>query len=137
MIKTLVVDDNIVNRVSIQKIMQELGENEAVNGGREAIDLFTLHLIHSKPFDLILLDIMMPGMDGIKVLKAIRQIEKDNHVAPESRSKILMVTSHSHKDVVLRAMKMGCDGYIVKPFRRDVIIKKLKELKMTVSVSKW
>lgn len=130
--KTLIVDDNIVNRSSMQKIMEDMGISECAINGQEAIEMFKLHLEHSKPFDLVLLDIVMPGMDGIKVLKALRDLEQEQNVEPEKRSKILMVTSHSHKDVVLAALKSGCDGYIVKPFRKDVMIKKLKELKMAI-----
>ena len=133
--KTLIVDDNIVNRSSMQKIMEDMGINETAINGQDAIEMFKLHLVHSKPFDLVLLDIVMPGMDGIKVLKALREIEVEQNVEPEKRARILMVTSHSHKDVVLAAMKSGCDGYIVKPFRRDVLIKKLKELKMSIPVA--
>ncbi len=134
--KTLVVDDNIVNRTSMLKIIEGLGENLAAKNGQEAIDLFKFHLVHSKPFDLVLLDIVMPDVDGIKVLKAIRQLEKENLVMLQNRSKVLMVTSHSHKDIVLTAMKMGCDDYIVKPFRKEVIFKKLKDLNITIPTSK-
>lgn len=112
-----------------------MGLNETAVNGQDAIEMFKIHLIHSKPFDLILLDIVMPGMDGIKVLKAIRDIEKEHNVEAEKKVKIVMVTSHSHKDVVLAALKSGCDGYIVKPVRRDVLIKKLKELKMSIPVT--
>lgn len=134
--KTLIVDDNLVNRTSIKKIMEDMGQNEAAHNGQEAIELYKLHLVHSKPFDLVLLDIVMPGMDGIKVLKAIRDIENQQKIAKDKRAKVLMVTSHSHKDVVVSAMKTGCDGYIVKPFRRDVVIKKLRELNMDLPVVK-
>ncbi|MCG8339263.1 MAG: response regulator [Proteobacteria bacterium] len=134
--KTLIVDDNIVNRSSIQKIIEDMGVNESAVNGQDAIEMFKLHLVHSRPFDLVLLDIVMPGMDGIKVLKALRDIENEHNVEPDKRSRILMVTSHSHKDVVLAALKSGCDGYIVKPFRRDVLIKKLKELNMAIPVTR-
>jgi two-component system chemotaxis response regulator CheY len=133
--KTLIVDDNIVNRSSIQKVIEDMGVNESAVNGQDAIEMFKLHLVHSRPFDLVLLDIVMPGMDGIKVLKALRDIEDEHKVKQSNRSKILMVTSHSHKDVVLAALKSGCDGYIVKPFRRDVLVKKLKELNMSIPVA--
>lgn len=128
--KTLVVDDNIVNRVSMKNIMSELGQAEEAANGQEAIEAFRVHHEHTKSFDLVLLDIMMPGIDGIKVLKAIRDIERVNNIPTEERARVLMVTSHAHKNIVMAAMKTGCDGYIIKPFRRDVIIQKLKELEM-------
>ncbi len=134
--KTLIVDDNLVNRSSIQKIIGDLGPNELAVNGQGAIEIFTLHLNHSEPFDLVLLDIVMPGIDGIKVLKKLREIENEFGLPPEKRARIVMVTSHSHKDVVLAALQSGCDGYIVKPIRRDVVIKKIKELNIPIPVSR-
>ncbi len=132
--KTLVVDDNLVNRTSIEKIMEKIGEVEIAESGKDAIDLFELCLIHGNPFDLVLLDIVMPEMDGITVLKNLRHIEEAKKIKEKDRVKIVMVTSHAHKDIVMTAMKVGCDGYIVKPFERTIIIEKLKELNMSFTI---
>ena len=71
------------------------------------------------------LDISMPGMDGIEVLLQIRKREKK--IPKEKRIKILMVTAHSDKDSVTICITAGCDDYIVKPFTRKVVIKKVEE----------
>lgn len=132
--KTLIVDDNIANRVSMQKIMAEMGENRALGNGFDAINDFEANLFLRDPYDLILLDIVMPDINGVKVLNQIRKIEEENNIPKENRVKILMVTSHSQKDIIVTCLKAGCNGYIVKPFKRDVIIKKLFDLDLPIPV---
>ena len=126
--KALVVDDELVSRKKLQKIMESLGEYEAVESGSAAIAAFQKALENGMPFDLITLDVLMPKMDGTEVLYTIREIEKEKKIPGEKQVKILMVTSHSDKDTVITSIQAGCDDYIVKPFDREVIIKKLEKL---------
>ena len=128
--RTLIVDDNIGSRTVLLKMMEKLSECEEADGGQDAIKKFEEYLTGKIRFDLILLDIMMPEIDGLKVLQVIRQIEKNNGISDDARVKILMVTSLSQKDYVLTAMKAGCDDYMIKPINRDVLETKLKELKL-------
>ena len=126
--KTLVVDDELVSRKKMQKIMESLGECKAVETGSAAIAAFRKALESGMPFDLITLDIAMPEMDGTELLYTIREIEKEKKIPREKQIKILMVTSHSDKDTVITSIQAGCDDYIVKPFDREVIIKKLEKI---------
>ena len=126
--KTLVVDDELVSRKKMQKIMENFGECEAVESGSAAIATFKKALESWMPFDLITLDVLMPKMDGTEVLYTIREIEKEKKIPGEKQVKILMVTSHSDKDTIITSIQAGCDDYIVKPFDREVIIKKLEKL---------
>ena len=70
--KTLVVDDESFSRIKLQKIMSGFGSCDAAECGSEAIDAFEKALENGTPFDLISLDITMPDMDGIEVLKKIK-----------------------------------------------------------------
>jgi len=116
--RTLIVDDNISNRTVLLKIMEKMSECEESDGGQDAIKKFEEFLFEQHPFHLVLLDIIMPDVDGLRVLKSIRQIEKKNEVPEEARVKILMVTSLSEKDYVLTAIKAGCNDYMVKPIKK-------------------
>jgi two-component system chemotaxis response regulator CheY len=124
--KTLVVDDELVSRRLMQRTMAKFGACEAVESGSKAIAAFKKAWKNWAPFDLMTLDISMPGMDGIEVLLQIRKREKK--IPKEKRIKILMVTAHSDKDSVTICITAGCDDYIVKPFTRKVVIKKVEEL---------
>lgn len=126
--KALVVDDELVSRKKLQKIMESLGECEAVESGSAAIAAFQKALENGMPFDLITLDVLMPKMDGTEVLYTIREIEKEKKIPKEKQVKILMVTSHSDKDTIITCIQAGCDDYIVKPFDREAVFKKLGKL---------
>ncbi len=126
--KTLVVDDELVSRKKMQKIMDGFSECEAVESGSAAIAAFQKALENGMPFDLITLDVLMPKMDGTEVLYTIREIEKEKKIPKEKQVKILMVTSHSDKDTFITSIQAGCDDYIVKPFDREVIINKLEKI---------
>ena len=119
--RSLVVDDEIVSRMKMQSILKALGPCETAEKGSRAIDLFIKAWKQWNPFDLITLDIGMPGMDGTEVLYEIKQIEKDKGVSERHRARILMVTSHSDKDSVVTSIQVGCDGYIRKPFNANML----------------
>ena len=134
--KTLVVDDELVSRKKMQKIMEGLGECEAVESGTAAIAAFKKALESGMSFDLITLDIAMPEMDGTEVLYTIREIEKEKNIPKEKQVKIIMVTSHSDKDTIVTSIQAECDDYIVKPFDRETIIEKIEKIKSGQRISR-
>jgi len=127
--KILVVDDELVSRKKMQKIMVNFGECEEFESGSEAITAFKKALENRTPFDLITLDIVMPELDGIEVLFEIREIENLKNIPEEKQVKILMVTSHSDRDNIITSIQAGCNDYIVKPFDREMVIEKLENIK--------
>jgi two-component system chemotaxis response regulator CheY len=118
--RVLVVDDSQVIRTIIIKELRDLGivDIEQVEEGMAA-----MRKISSKFFELITLDITMPEADGITVLKHIKV------ASPNSR--VIMCTAHNHKDVVMEAINIGIDDYIIKPFaveRLNEVLQKQIEL---------
>ena len=129
--KTLIVDDELVSRTKLKLIMEDFGQCEAVEYGREAIaEYHHAHYI-GKPFDLITLDINMPDPDGIMVLAEIRRAEEHLIAPGDDPATILMVTSYADKDRVVACVQAGCDDYIVKPFDDSLIRQKLNKLGVT------
>jgi len=131
--KVLIVDDQYVSIKKIQKIMEGFCECEAVDNGQAAVDAYKKAWEDSAPYDLITLDISMPGMDGTEVLSTIRELEKEKNIPKEKRVKILMVTASSDTDTVITCIRAGCDDYLVKPINREIISKKLEQFGLTVS----
>ncbi|HNY65558.1 MAG TPA: HDOD domain-containing protein [Deltaproteobacteria bacterium] len=123
--KILVVDDELVSRKKMQSIMEGIGECESAESGSEAVEAFKGAWEKWAPFDLITLDIMMPDMDGTRVLSMIRQIEEEKGIPREKKAKIFMVTSLSEKDTIISCVQTGCDDFIIKPFSRETVAKKL------------
>lgn len=126
--KILAVDDELVSREKMKKIMTDFGTCEAVDNGNAAVDIFRKALEDNEPFDLMTIDISMPEMDGIKVLFKVRKIEGDLSIPKENQIKTIMVTSKSDKDTIITCMQTGCNEYIVKPFDKAIICNKLRKL---------
>ncbi|CAN2040488.1 putative Chemotaxis protein CheY [Candidatus Magnetomoraceae bacterium gMMP-15] len=126
--RILVVDDEFVSKIKMHKIMESLGECKAVESGKGAIAAFKNAWENWQPFNLISLDISMPDMTGIEVLSKIKSMEKEKQVPDDLKVKIMMVTSHSDKGNITACIAAGCDAFVVKPFDKKVIIKKLEKL---------
>lgn len=105
-IHVLAVDDHPSNLKLVAALLENIGLSvKCARNGKEALEYFKNH-----SFDLILMDIQMPGMDGIEVTKSIRKMEK-----PGQHTPILALTAHAlatEKETVLFA---GMDGYLTKP----------------------
>jgi two-component system chemotaxis response regulator CheY len=123
--RLLIVDDNIKNAKLLRAILSPYAECESVEGGKAAILAFEKAWNDWRPFSFIFLDIMMPEMDGEQVLANIRKAEQNKNMNDLHRVKIIMVSAHSDKELFSRCVQSGCDDFIVKPFNKDIIIKKL------------
>ncbi|MBI5592197.1 MAG: HDOD domain-containing protein [Deltaproteobacteria bacterium] len=132
--RILVVDDEVVSRKKMEKIMDIFGQCVAVDSGEAALKAFGDAIAKGRPFDVITLDVSMPQMDGTEVLYEIRKIEKQRNIPRGSWSKVVMVTAQSDKDTVTLCIQVGCDNYITKPFDRAIVAKKLAELGIKVPV---
>lgn len=126
--KILVVDDELVSRTKLKLIMEHFGECEAAGNGKEALAMFHKARQQGNPFGLIMLDIDMPEMDGVKVLSEMIEAEIKLEASKAHKAKILMVTSYTDKDRVINCIQSGCDDYIAKPFDINTIGKKLSKL---------
>ena len=98
--KILIVEDDFVSRQLINKLLTPLGEVDCAANGNEAFTAVKMAIDNNQPYDLICLDIMMPEVDGIMVLKKIRQLEAQLGLNPETRSKIIMTSAVSDKKFV-------------------------------------
>lgn len=118
--KILIIDDNKdirdLMRMILEKVNLSVSESEDGSSGLTAAR-------EIKP-DLILLDVMMPGLSGFDVLQQIR-IEKDNQLRDVP---IMMITAKSQSEDIDRALALGATGYIVKPFRQAKFIEKVNLL---------
>ncbi len=127
--KVLVVDDEVVSRKKMVKILGKFGECEEAENGKQAIEKFSVNAVDgTTPFDVITLDISMPDMSGLDVLKRIRKIETEKSIEKEDQVKILMVTSKSEKETVRSSIEGGCNDYVIKPFNNQSIEIKLERV---------
>lgn len=115
MLKILIAEDDSVSRKFLSRFLSPYGECDIVVDGLEAIDAYMMGIKDQKPYDLICLDIMMPKIDGVKVLKIIRDLETQRFTLPEKRVKIIMTTALAEADLVETAFEYGCEAYASKP----------------------
>ena len=90
--KILIVEDDMVSRRFLGKFLSQYGECDIVVDGMEALDAYLIAIKEEDPYDLICLDIMMPKVDGVKVLKAIRDFEVQRGIQAENKVKIIIIT---------------------------------------------
>lgn len=115
--KVLVVEDEIHIQKLIKLILEKNKfEVTAVGSGEEA--LMALEAADPKP-DLVLLDIMMPGMDGLQVLRTIKANSSLKHIP------VVMLTALAQESVVLQGIKLGAKDYIRKPFHPGELAKRI------------
>lgn len=124
--KILVVDDEIVSQKKMMKILSGFGTCDGVKTGKDALRAVKTALEKWQLYNLITLDVSMPDISGVDVLTAVREMETDRGLTDDEKSKILMVTSHSDMETV-KACVGKCDGYIIKPFNKEVMTGKIKK----------
>jgi two-component system chemotaxis response regulator CheY len=114
--KALVADDSAVMRRILIGALSRLGitETDEAENGEDAVVAFA-----GGGYGLVLLDWNMPKLNGFEALKKIRS--EDAHVP------IIMVTAEAEKDRVIEALKAGANNYVIKPFKPDVIGRKIEE----------
>lgn len=126
--RILVVDDEITYRLILQKILSPYGIIHTAANGREALEAFIITSECCQPYDLITLDLLMPEMNGIEVLREIRAMEDRRGITGKRRTKIIIATSVDDATHVLSACKEQCEAYIVKPLIREQVVATLHML---------
>lgn len=116
--RVLVVEDNRINRLLIRTILDDYNvSHETACGGQQA-----LVMLSKQKFDLILMDIMMPGMDGIETTRHIRAMDHPNRSIP-----IIALTSFDQTDIVNNSPTSELDGFIAKPVDAETLIRSISE----------
>lgn len=117
MAKVMIVDDAAFMRVSIRNILLKNGFEVACEAENGAVAV--QKYVEAKP-DVVTMDITMPEMSGLEALKAIRQIDPN--------ALIVMVSALGQEAMVREAVLSGAKGFIVKPYKEEIIIETLRKL---------
>lgn len=112
--RILAVDDNSISLATIEQELEGVFEVIPLNSGIRALQ----YLAKEKP-DLILLDIQMKKMDGIETLAEIRQMEGCEDIP------VIMLTSNADKRMVLESSRLNIDDYILKPFKKQHLCRRI------------
>ncbi len=119
-LRVLVAEDNAVNQFMTRRILEKRGHTVAcVGDGREAIAA-----LERDPFDVVLMDVQMPGMDGLEATAAIRDREKGTR----RRLPIVALTAHAMREDRERCLAAGMDSYLSKPLDAADLISEVERL---------
>jgi len=114
--KLLVVDDNEMNRDMLSRRLSRRKHTViTAENGQQALDL-----VEKESFDVILLDVMMPGISGIEVLKLIRQSYSASELP------VIMVTAKGDSEDVVKALKLGANDYVIKPLDFPIVLARVE-----------
>jgi class 3 adenylate cyclase/CheY-like chemotaxis protein len=112
----LVVDDNEMNRDMLSRRLKTRGYTVSIaEGGRRALEM-----LGAEPYDLVLLDIMMPEVSGLDVLRALRQTHS------RAERPVIMVTAKDQSEDIVEALKLGANDYVTKPIDLPVILARIE-----------
>ena len=123
--RSLVVDDEFVALSKMVLMLSPYGQCDAATNGEQAMSMLRNALDQGEPYDLIALDINMPGTNGLQLLQTIN-CEEQCRKTPRARK--IIVSAASSRSNVTRAVERRCDAFLVKPVSRDVLAATLQKL---------
>ena len=125
-LRFLIVDDFATMRRIVRGLLREMGCAVAEEAEDGAV---ALQMLRSAPYDFVVSDINMPNMNGFDLLRAIKADETLAHLP------VLMVTAEARKEDIVRAVRSGAAGYIVKPFSKATLEDKVGRILQKMAVS--
>ncbi len=124
-LRILVVEDTLDNRTLIELYLKDFAHKlTMVENGQLAVDIVAVHTDPTPPYDLILMDVQMPIMDGHTATRAIRALEQERGWAPMP---IIALTAHALREEIERSMAAGCTAHLTKPIRKQALLDAIAE----------
>lgn len=125
-LKVMVVDDSLMIRRQVGKSLREA--NFDVIEAKDGLDAFEQLSTDQQDTALIILDVNMPKMGGIELLEHLRA------QAPELDIPVIMLTTEGQPEFVSRAKKLGAKGWIIKPFKANLLVAAARKLTQSATV---
>ena len=130
--KILVVDDEFVALTKMETLLSDYGECDTASDGMEALVKFQQAYLNSEEYDLITIDIDMPSLNGLQLLKRITSDEENLYIP---KAKKIIVTAEGSPNNVYQAAENNCDAFLVKPVKKDTLEMKLKNIGIVKKLS--
>ncbi|HEY1257356.1 MAG TPA: response regulator, partial [Terracidiphilus sp.] len=116
------------SRLILQHFLYQKGECHVAINGEEAVEAYRNSLNSGAPYELICMDIQMPGCNGVEAVKKIRAIEEADGVLSSNGVKILMTTAAEDPKDVIQSFNALCDDYLIKPIQAATLLDKLRSI---------
>jgi two-component system, chemotaxis family, chemotaxis protein CheY len=112
----LIVDDDYYCCELLKAVFSHYGTSDVAFDGSEAITCFRRALDEDRPYDVIFLDVVMPGLSGLETLDCLRQIERDYNIHGPKLVKVIIITGYEDPKLSLHNFQKDCESYLAKPF---------------------
>ena len=131
MLRCLIVEDDELSRELLALQMEPYAQCDLASNGREGVDKFSVALESAEPYQLILLDIIMPEMDGLEAAKVIRKLEDQQGITADRGVQIVVLSSLSTpQDVIQAYVAAQSSAHLVKPVQPEKLVKTLRKLEL-------
>jgi signal transduction histidine kinase/CheY-like chemotaxis protein len=125
-LKVLVAEDNEINALLTRSLLEKLGHQPTLAGdGAAALDLWRAEREGDAPYDLVLMDVNMPVMDGVEAARRMRAMEEEDGAPP---TRIVALSANAFADDRATCLAAGMNAFLVKPLHREQLITTLEEL---------
>jgi two-component system chemotaxis response regulator CheY len=114
--RSLVVEDDFTSRNMLHRILLKYGDCDVAANGREALKAIKQARKAGAPYEMICLDILMPGMNGHEVLRELRKEEAEEGIHGLDGVKVIITSMLDNSKTIMQAFREQCEGYLVKPF---------------------
>ncbi|WP_130469998.1 response regulator [Candidatus Magnetaquicoccus inordinatus] len=126
--RALIVDDESMNRLLLAQILKPFAMCDQAMDGQEAIELFSAAWQEQQPYSVVLLDMMMPVLNGRETWRAIRRFEEQQALPAEQCCKVVLITALDlHHDEVNDLVKDPFARYLAKPVRKATLVSIFQE----------
>ncbi|MEI6874149.1 MAG: response regulator [Spirochaetota bacterium] len=119
--KALIAEDDSTSRLLLKALLKPWCLADAVENGAKAVEAAREALKAGLPYDLVILDCLMPEMDGPTALRGIRQLETEAGLAPGKTARIILATAHDEQGALAEGLGELCDAIVAKPLDRTKI----------------
>lgn len=126
--RILIVEDDDVSGMFLQKALSKYGDCDITIDGMETLEAYLLSLQEDMPYDLICLDIMIPKINGVKVLKSIRELERKKRIRRNKCVKVIVITALAETEFLTDSLNEGYDIYLEKPIDKKKIEEAMSKL---------
>ncbi len=128
--RALIVDDDYVSRSKLKALLAPYADCDAAPDGPIALQLFQKAHQEHCPYDLITMDIDMPGMNGQQTLQEIRRWEAEHKAYNSKKAKVLMVTVRDDPEDIVLSFRESCEWYLIKPVNAEKLRNALQRLEL-------
>jgi len=127
-LRMLIVEDEFLSRKLVGHYIEKHGKYDIAVNGEEALRAVRDAYEEGRPYDVVFLDIMMPDMNGLAVLKGIREYETGRGISATDGLNVIMTTALGDAKSVMEAFRNQCEAYITKPYTEEAFAVQLRKL---------